>query len=117
MAFKSHPKGFRLGISEEWREAWFGTKEIKKWLKEDIQIREILFSFFPKMTIDDIFIERTGQRIRIIIKTPKPGMVIGKKGDSLRELTQKIKKILGAKKEMGLYPQKSISFLPFLGFT
>jgi len=116
MAFKAHPKGFRLGISEEWKGAWFNPKKTKEWLKEDNQIREFLFSFFPKMTIEDIFIERVGEKVKVLIKTPKPGVVIGKRGDTLKEISQKIKEIVG-KKELKIEveetknPRKSASLI------
>ncbi len=96
MAHKAHPKLLRVGMTEEWDSAWFSnSKNYQKILKEDLSIREFIIKRFPKGVIERVKIERTGNKINITIKTPKPGIVIGRGGEGVdflsKELVKKIK--------------------------
>jgi len=96
MAHKAHPKLLRVGITEEWDSAWFSNKrKYKDILKEDLLIREYLSKKFGKGIIEKIKIERSGDKLNIIIRTSKPGVVIGRGGTGVealaKELSKKIK--------------------------
>jgi small subunit ribosomal protein S3 len=93
MAHKAHPKLLRVGITEEWDSAWFSNKrKYKDILKEDLLIREYLSKKFGKGIIEKIKIERSGDKLNIIIKTSKPGIVIGRGGTGVETLAKEISK-------------------------
>lgn len=116
MAHKVHPKIFRIGSTEEWDSGWFSSKRYKENLKEDLKIREILLKEFQKGIIEKVKIERAGDRIDVIIKTARPGFLIGKRGEGVETLSQKISKSLDKREikieiEETREPSKSASLL------
>lgn len=93
MAHKAHPKLLRVGLTEEWDSAWFShPQKYQKTLKEDFLIRDYLSNKYGKGVIEKVKIERTGNRVHIIIKTPKPGIVIGRGGEGVEALSKEIAK-------------------------
>lgn len=83
MGQKVNPIGLRIGIVEKWRANWFaGKKEFKGFLKEDLEIKDYLIKRFPRGTISKIEIEKT-DRLTIRIYTPRPGVVLGRKGSEI----------------------------------
>ena len=97
MAHKVHPKIFRVGITEEWSSMWFSDKKYQKNLKEDIKIREFLAKEFEKGLIEEVKIERLANKINIIIKTARPGLLIGKGGSGAENLSKKITEFIKGK--------------------
>lgn len=99
MGQKVHPFGIRLGVIYNSNSCWFANRRDYAFLlRQDIEIRDYIRSkFTTTAAISNIFIDRAGDSVKIIIRTAKPGIVIGKKGndiDNLRsELTHKYKKI------------------------
>lgn len=93
MGQKVNPIGFRLALNRDWRSRWFADKRsFGRLLKEDIDIREIVTARLKDAAVSDVYIERYANRIRVTIKTARPGLVIGRKGediDKLRELLSK----------------------------
>lgn len=93
MGQKVNPIGFRLALNKDWRSRWFADKrDFGKLLKEDIEIRTLVADRLKDAGVSDIYIERYANRIRITIKTARPGLVIGRKGediDKLREILSK----------------------------
>ena len=88
-----HPFAHRLGIIRDWRSRWFGTKEeYKKFLKGDILIRGFLEKRLRGAHIAGIEIERNAKTFRVIIKTARPGMVIGRAGEGSVKLRNDIMK-------------------------
>jgi len=77
-----HPYAHRLGIIRDWQSRWFGVKEdYKKFLKGDVLIRKYLEKRLRGSHIAGVDIERNAKTFRIIIKTARPGMVIGRAGE------------------------------------
>lgn len=93
MGQKVSPTGFRLGITEDWRSRWYADKEYAKTLENDIEIRRYLDKYLSRAAVSKIEIERTGEKVRIIITTARPGIVIGKKGAEIDVLRKKLEKI------------------------
>jgi len=93
---KVNPFGFRLGIYEDWRSRWFAKKSYGDEVLEDITIRKYLKSRLSSADVSKIVIEKTGESIRLVIFTSRPGVVIGKKGQSIEvlrtELSSQFKK-------------------------
>lgn len=87
MTHTVHPYAHRLGIIKGWRSRWFSTNaEYRKNLKCDILLREWLAKRMRGMYIADVDIERNDKHFRIIIKTSRPGLIIGRSGEGVTKL-------------------------------
>ena len=95
MGQKVNPIGLRLGITRTWESVWYSHRNYRKWLHEDLEIRKVVKKEFYPAGISKIDIERSGERLKLIIHTAKPGIVVGRKGvgiEKIKEMTQKIAK-------------------------
>lgn len=93
MGQKTHPYGFRVGISKPWLSRWFAQKHYADWLHEDIKFREIIKKRLYAMGISHIDIERAATKLKITIHTSRPGLVIGKKGSGIDLLRADLAKL------------------------
>ena len=93
MGQKVNPTGFRLGITEDWRSRWFADKDYAKNLENDLAIRAFLKKELQRAAVSRVEIERAGDKIKVIIITARPGVVIGKKGSEIDALRKKLVKI------------------------
>lgn len=88
-----HPYAHRLGIIRDWKSRWFGAKDdFKKFLKGDVLIRKFLDKRLRGSYVAGIEIERNAKTFRILIKTARPGMVIGRAGEGSVKLKNDILK-------------------------
>ena len=95
MGQKVHPYGFRLGYTKPWKSRWFVERDYDKLLLEDVKLRNELKDKLKSAGVSSIEIERPGNKLRVIIKTARPGIIIGRKGaevDKLRDELQKLVK-------------------------
>ncbi|VGO20545.1 30S ribosomal protein S3 [Pontiella sulfatireligans] len=96
MGQKVNPIGMRLALTKDWRSRWYADKrDFGAMLKEDVDIRKLVAERLKDAAVSDIYIERYANRIRVTIKSARPGLVIGRKGediDKLREVLSKITK-------------------------
>jgi small subunit ribosomal protein S3 len=90
---KVHPKGFRLGITENWDSRWFAKREYPELLHEDIKIRNFLKKRLYHAGVSKIDIERAANKAKINIHTARPGIVIGKKGAEIEKLKQELARL------------------------
>lgn len=90
MGQKVHPKGFRLGVIKTWDSKWFSSKEYAKLAVEDRNIRKIIKDKFYHAGVSSIEIERAGNKVKVIIHTARPGIVIGKKGVEIEALRKEL---------------------------
>ncbi len=102
MGQKSHPFGFRLGVTETHRSRWYAPKALYgELLVEDEKIRQYLDKRLnrtpPNAAVSDIHIERTREELKIIIRTARPGLVIGPKGAEVDRMTQELGYMTGRK--------------------
>jgi len=100
MGQKVHPFGFRVGITEAHKSRWYAPKALYGvLLVEDQRIRDYIDKRLnrqpPFAAVSDIHIERTREELKIIIKTARPGLVIGPKGSEIDRLTQDLQAITG----------------------
>ncbi|MDR2492944.1 MAG: 30S ribosomal protein S3 [Coriobacteriales bacterium] len=86
MGQKVYPTGFRLGITEQWRSRWYARKDYASTLEGDIALRAYLNKRLARAAVSKIEIERAGDKIKVVITTARPGIVIGKKGSEIDEL-------------------------------
>jgi len=90
---KVHPRGFRLGVSTDWQAKWFNEKNYAEWLLEDEEIRKIVKSKYYHAGISEVFIERPdSERVNITVKTARPGVIIGRKGEEITKLRGELEK-------------------------
>jgi small subunit ribosomal protein S3 len=87
---KVHPLGFRLGITRTWDSRWYSQKEYGDFLLEDLRIRDFIKKRLSQASISRIEIERAAGKIRLIIHTARPGIVIGPKGSEIEKLRRQI---------------------------
>jgi small subunit ribosomal protein S3 len=99
MGQKVNPIGMRLALTRDWRSRWYASKqEFGGLLKEDVELRKRVASKLEDAAVSDIYIERYANRIRVTIKTARPGLVIGRKGEDIDALRTEISQI--TKKEV-----------------
>ncbi len=99
MSHTVHPYSHRLGIIRDWKSRWFSVhKGYRSALKADLLIREYLVKELRSNYIGGVDIERNRKTLRIVIKTSRPGLLIGKAGDGVVKLRTKILKLLKTNK-------------------
>jgi len=86
MGQKVHPYGFRLGVTKTWRSRWFAKQDYAKLLMEDLELKESLGSRLRSAGVSSIEVDRPGNKLRITIRTSRPGIVIGRKGAEIEKL-------------------------------
>jgi small subunit ribosomal protein S3 len=92
---KTHPAGIRLGITRTWDSRWYLKKGYSDQLLEDIAIKKEIKEKLFHAGVSKIEIERAGQKIRVIIYTARPGIIIGKKGSEVEKLRKDIEVMSG----------------------
>ena len=102
MGQKTHPFGFRVGITETHKSRWYAPKALfAELLVEDYKIRKFLDRRLnrtpPFAAVADMVIERTREELTVILKTARPGLVIGPKGVEIEKLQRDLQAITGRK--------------------
>lgn len=95
MGQKVKPTGFRLGITEDWRSRWYAGNDYAKTLENDLELRKFVEKKLSGAAVSRVEIERAGDKIKVIITTARPGIVIGKKGAEVDVLRKELEKISG----------------------
>ena len=90
MAQKIKPNAFRIGITLPWVSRWFPKKEVRFFLEEDHIIRRIVKEKILAAGIASIEIERMGDKVRVIVKAARPGLIIGRGGKGVEDLKNAI---------------------------
>ncbi|WP_029893989.1 30S ribosomal protein S3 [Desulfohalovibrio reitneri] len=92
MGQKVHPYGFRLGYNKNWLSRWFASKDYPANVMEDDKIRKFTKKQLYHAGISRIEIERAGGKVRIIIHTARPGIVIGRKGVEIEKVRESLRR-------------------------
>jgi len=92
---KTHPIGNRLGIIKTWESRWYLKRGYADQLIEDLNVRKAIKHKLFHAGVSRIEIERAGQRVRIIIHTARPGIIIGKKGAEVEKLRKEVEALTG----------------------
>ncbi len=95
MGQKTHPSGIRLGITRTWDSRWYLKKGYADQLLEDLMIKKEIKAKLFHAGVAKIEIERAGQKIRVIIHTARPGIIIGKKGSEVEKLRKDLELMSG----------------------
>src|SRR5690242_19620587 len=86
MGQKVHPYGFRLGFNKPWRSRWFAKQGYSKLLQEDLELKEELRERLKSAGVSSIEVDRPGNKLRVTIRTSRPGIIIGRKGAEIEKL-------------------------------
>ncbi|MEY2641322.1 MAG: hypothetical protein RL150_715 [Candidatus Parcubacteria bacterium] len=103
MSHTVHPYAHRLGILRTWKSRWFGMdKKYRDYLKADIKLRSFVERQLKGMYVALIEIERSDKMVRVIIKTSRPGLIIGRSGEGAEKLRASITKFM---KKEGIFDE------------
>ena len=98
MGRKVHPIGYRLGINKTWEGRWYAEgKEYVAQLHQDFHLRDLVRAEAPRAGVSRIEIERFPGKVKVIVHTAKPGVLIGRKGESVKKLRQQLETLVGKK--------------------
>ena len=101
MGQKTHPLGFRLGITQKHRSSWFELKEFyPSTLEEDYKIRQHLEKSLSGAGISKIEINRKSDQIELEIHTSRPGVIVGRSGSNIEKLKEELSKILKTNRQI-----------------
>jgi small subunit ribosomal protein S3 len=89
---KVHPYGFRLGVTKTWRSRWFAKADYAKLLKEDLDLKDSLRDRLKAAGVSSVEVDRPGNKLRVTIRTSRPGIIIGRKGAEIEKLKQDLAK-------------------------
>src|SRR5437870_10492633 len=92
MGQKVHPYGFRLGYTKPWKSRWFNERDYAKQLLEDVKLKDELKEKLKSAGVSSIEIERPGNKLRVLIRTARPGIIIGRKGAEIDKLKADLQK-------------------------
>jgi len=93
---KVHPYGFRLGVIRDWKARWYAEgDEYANLLHEDLKIRQLIEDTLRRAGISRVEIERFPKQVSVVIWTARPGIVIGRKGASVKMLRRELEEMTG----------------------
>ncbi|MCL6546126.1 MAG: 30S ribosomal protein S3 [Bryobacteraceae bacterium] len=90
MGQKVHPYGFRVGYTKTWRSRWFAKQDYAKLLHEDLELKDALRERLKAAGVSSIEVDRPGNKLRVTIRTSRPGIIIGRKGAEIEKLKQEL---------------------------
>ena len=109
MGQKVSPIGLRVGVNKDWESKWMAPKkDFAKVLNNDIKIREYLEKELKDAGIAKIVIERNDKKCEVIIHTSKPGIIIGRGGENIKVLSDKLSKLVDEKVQVSIMDVKNI---------
>jgi small subunit ribosomal protein S3 len=89
---KVHPYGFRLGVTKTWRSRWFAKADYAKLLREDLELKGSLRERLKAAGVSSVEVDRPGNKLRVTIRTSRPGIIIGRKGAEIEKLKSELAK-------------------------
>jgi small subunit ribosomal protein S3 len=98
MGRKVHPIGFRLGINQPWLGRWYAQgKDYTDQLHQDLAIRKLIKKEADKAGVSRVEVERFPGKVKVVVHTAKPGILIGRKGDTVKKIRQQLEALTGKK--------------------
>lgn len=95
MGQKCNPIILRVGINRTWNSVWYASrKDFSHYLKQDFEIKKFIMSYFQRQLVERVYIERLHKKCIINIFTPRPGVIIGRKGNDIEQLRIKLSKLV-----------------------
>jgi small subunit ribosomal protein S3 len=115
MGRKVHPIGYRLGIIQPWDARWFAkSTKYGEYLNQDLEIRKLLREYSAKAGVSRVEIERFPSKIRVIVHTAKPGILIGRKGENVKKVRGDLESLTGHKVDLDIKEIKNPDLDAFL---
>lgn len=98
MGRKVHPIGYRLNLTKGWEGRWFAKgKDYRENLQQDFAIRNLIHREAEKAGVSRVEVERFPGKVKVIVFTAKPGILIGRKGESVKKIRQDLEALTGKK--------------------
>ncbi len=96
MGQKTHPIGFRLGFNKDWTSRWFArSPEYSRLIHEDLAIKKEIKEKYYHAGISKVVVERVGPKVRVVIYTARPGIIIGRGGKEIEVLKNYLEQLTG----------------------
>jgi small subunit ribosomal protein S3 len=115
MGRKVNPIGFRLGINKTWEGRWYAEgRDYVDQLHQDFALRDLVRKEAARAGVSRIEIERFPGKVKIVVNTAKPGVLIGRKGESVKNLRQHLEAMVGKKIDLEIKEIKSPDLDAFL---
>jgi len=102
MGHKVNPVGLRIGITNTWKSKWFSKKDYQSNLRQDITIRIGIMKKWKTAAIAEVEIERSAAMVKVIVKTARPGVLIGRGGSGIEDMQKFVKSNYFKGKKTGL---------------
>ena len=93
MGQKVHPVGFRVGITQPWESNWYADRDYRRYLQEDLKIREHIKRKLVSAGVARILIERAANKAKVFVHAAKPGIILGKRATGLDALRNELQKL------------------------
>jgi small subunit ribosomal protein S3 len=108
MGRKVHPIGFRLKINKTWEGHWYaeGAEYVTN-LHQDFALRELVRNESPKAGVSLVEVERFPGKVKVVVHTAKPGILIGRKGENVKKIRQSLETVVGKKIDLEIKEIKS----------
>ncbi len=108
MGRKVHPIGFRLKINKTWEGRWYAEgQDYVNQLHQDFALRELVRREAPRAGISCVEVERFPGKVKVVVHTAKPGILIGRKGESVKKVRQSLEALVGKKIDLEIKEIKS----------
>jgi small subunit ribosomal protein S3 len=115
MGRKVHPIGFRLKINKTWEGRWYAERQdYVNQLHQDFELRRLVRAEAEKAGVSRIEIERFPGKVKVVVHTAKPGILIGRKGDNVKKIRTKLEAVVGKKIDLEIKEIKSPDLDAFL---
>ena len=102
MGRKVHPMGFRIGVIRDWQAKWYADKHYAEFLREDLKIRRAIQSSYYEAGISQVEIDRQANKVVVTIYTARPGVVIGRGGQRVDEVRQRLESLIGKRIQLNI---------------
>ncbi len=108
MGRKVHPIGYRLKINKTWEGRWYAEgEEYVTNLHQDFHLRELVRAESPKAGVSRVDVERFPGKVKVVVYTAKPGILIGRKGENVKKIRQSLESVVGKKIDLEIKEIKS----------
>jgi small subunit ribosomal protein S3 len=94
MGQKTHPTGFRIGVTKPWESKWYAKNDFGKLLAEDLNVRKFVKRKLYSAGVSKIEVERAASKLRVNVHAARPGIAIGKKGAGIEQVKDELAKML-----------------------
>jgi small subunit ribosomal protein S3 len=106
MGQKVNPIGLRLGIINTWDSIWYASKDYATYLHQDLAVRKYITKTLKHAGISNVRIERAAKKMRVFIKSSRPGMVINKKGEGIDKMKNELTKMVGGEVSINIIEER-----------